>query len=240
MPSYRSLAASFAAVVVVSAGSAGAGIIRQGNSGSLSAAVDFEIDGGTLVVRLTNISNSDVLVPAEVLTGVFFDYSGGPLALTPMSAMLPAGSVVHFGPDGGGNVSGEWAYAAGLVGAPFGVAYGISSSGLGLFGPGNLFPAPNLEGPLSPDGLNYGIVPFADNVGLGNAAVTGGFPLIQAAVEFRLGGLPDDFDLGLIDRVSFQYGTSLGEPNVPTFEVPAPGATCLLALGGLLCARRRR
>ncbi|MBX3407810.1 MAG: hypothetical protein KF869_13710 [Phycisphaeraceae bacterium] len=238
----RSLPALGAAAVVAAAGQSQAGLIRTGTIGELAASADFTIDGANLVVRLSNISSADVTIPAQVLTAVFFNIDGGAVSLTPLSAVLAEGSVVHFGPDGGGNLSGEWAYRSGLVGAPWGSSYGISSSGLGLFGPPDLFPGPNLEGPLSPDGLNYGITSMSDNISSGNAAVTGGFPLIRHEVVFTLSGLPADFDLERIGNVSFQYGTSLTEPNVPTFEIPAPGAASLLMIGGALSAggRRRR
>lgn len=236
----RSLAALGAAAVVVGAGTAQAGLIRTATTGDLAAAAEFDVDGSDLVVRLSNISSADVMNPAQILTAMFFDISGGPVALTPVSAMLAPGSAVHFGPDGGGNVSGEWAYRSALVGAPWGSAYGISSAGFGLFGPPDLFPGPNLEGPLSPDGLNYGITSMGDNLSVGNAAVTGGFPLIRHEVVFTLSGLPANFDLERITNVSFQYGTGLDEPNLPTFDIPAPGAAALLALGGLAAARRRR
>lgn len=240
MPSIRSLAALGAAAVVAGAAAAPAGMIRTATIGELAASADFVVDGTTLRVRLSNISSADVTIPAHILTGMFFDIEGGPVSLTPVSAMLAEGSSVYYGPDGGGNLSGEWAYRSALVGAPWGSAYGISSSGLGLFGPPDLFPGPNLEGPLSPDGLNYGITSMGDNLSSGNAAVTGGFPLIRHEVVFTLAGLPANFDLERITNVSFQYGTSLSEPNVPTFEIPAPGAGALLALGGLVAACRRR
>ena len=119
---------------------------------------------------------------------------------------------------------------------------GISSAGFGLFGPGDVFPGGNLEGPAGPNGMNYGLVPAIDNVAVGNAAVTGGNPLIQHEVTFMLGGLPNGFELtGKIGKTSFQYGTALDdEPNIPGVLIPAPSAAALRALGGLLTARRRR
>ena len=46
------------------------------SSGDLSASVTFEFDGTSLVVTLINTSAADVLVPVDVLTGVFFDVDG--------------------------------------------------------------------------------------------------------------------------------------------------------------------
>ena len=79
-------------------------------SGSLSASAAFDVVGGNLQVVLTNTSAADVLVPTEILTAVYFDIRGNP-ALTPISALLTAGSTAFFGPTNGGNVGGEWAYA---------------------------------------------------------------------------------------------------------------------------------
>jgi hypothetical protein len=39
--------------------------------------------------------------------------------------------------------------------------------------------------------------------------------LIKNSVIFELGGLPAGFALSSIGSVSFQYGTSLDEPNIP-------------------------
>jgi hypothetical protein len=72
----------------------------------------------------------------------------------------------------------------------------------------------------------------------GNAAVTGSIPLIQNAVVFTLSGLPEGFDpTASIQNISFQYGTALTDPNLPT---PAPTSGVIALGGALLLARRRR
>src|SRR5690349_13258057 len=97
------------AALLASAGTAMGGTITlTGSAGSLSASARFENLGGNLVVTLTNTSGNDVLVPADVLTSLFFDISTGE-TLTPVSALL-GGATVFYGPNGGGNVGGEWAY----------------------------------------------------------------------------------------------------------------------------------
>ncbi|MBI4578841.1 MAG: PEP-CTERM sorting domain-containing protein [Planctomycetes bacterium] len=209
-----------------------------GSSGGLAASALFEVDGSTLVVTLTNTSTEDVAVPAEILTALFFS-SDVPLTLTRTSAVVPAGSSVAFGgTDPGGVVGGEWAYRSGLVGAPGGRPYGISSAGFGLFGPGDVFPGTNLQGPAAPDGLQYGITSAGDDTGTGNAAVTGGNALIKNQVVFRLDGLPDGFNPEeAITSVFFQYGTNLDEGG---FEIPEPHVVALMALGGLFINRRYR
>jgi hypothetical protein len=137
---------------------------------------------------------------------------------------------VLFGSDGGGNVGGEWAYASSIL-APGGATEGISSAGFGLFGNAN-FGGANLQGPVAVGGVQYGITSTGDNTATGNAAVTGGNALIQDSVVFTLGGLPAGFTLdGNISNVSFQYGTALTEPNVPSNPVPEPGTMFLLGFG---------
>lgn len=89
-----------------------------GSDATRSAQVDFTSDGlGNLFVTLTNTSLGDVGVPIDVLTGVFWAGSG---ALTPLSALLAAGSSVFQGvvenAPAGGNVGGEWAYKASIDG----------------------------------------------------------------------------------------------------------------------------
>jgi hypothetical protein len=228
----------FSCVIVPS--TASAYLLLTGESGDLSASVKFEVSGSDLIVTLTNTSTVDVMNPSMVLTAVFFtieDIS----PLTAVSAVLGPGSNVLFGTtDPGGVVGGEWAYAGGLSGAPGGATQGISSSGLGLFGSGN-FEGSDLQGPPSGavDGLQYGITSAGDNPATGNTPVTGTNALIKNAVVFTLSGLPADFEYSKISNVSFQYGTSLSEPNVP---VPEPATMVLLGSGliGLAVFGRRR
>jgi hypothetical protein len=237
-------ALSVTAAVLASATGASAGGPEPwiGAHGNLGASVDFATSGTDLIVTLTDTSTADVLVPSDVLTAVFFNVSGAPLSLTRTSAVLPAGSVVLFGgTDPGGVVGGEWAYKSGLSG-PEGTSYGISSSGLNMFGPADLFPGNNLQGPASKDGLQYGITSAGDNPATGNSAVTGDNALIKNQVVFTLGGLPPGFDpFTSVTSVAFQYGTAIGtESNFPGRPVPEPAPLALLAGAGLIFARRGR
>jgi hypothetical protein len=209
-----------------------------GTSGIRSAKVTFSdaTAGGVMTITLENIGG-EVSNPSELLTALFFDINGVG-ALTPVSALLGS-SLVAYGPDGGGNVGGEWQYLSGLAGAPGGATEGISSAGFGLFGSGN-FGGPNLEGPAAVNGMNYGIVSAIDNLAAGNAAVTGGVPLIKNSVTFTVSGLPSLFNpsaTGAITNVSFQYGTALDEPNIPCCGQEVPEPTSFILLGsGLLAA----
>ena len=205
------------------------------SEGNLAASANFSASGPTLTITLTNTSAFDVLVPADVLTALFFDCDGPALNLTPVSAILNGGSVVHFdAPPPAGNVGGEWEWEESFSNpAPQGAAYGISSSGFTLFGSGEMFGPGDLDPPTNVDGLNYGITSAGDNTATGNAPVTGGVPLIQNSVVFTLTGLPGDFDESCINNVNWQYGTGLDEPNIPE-----PAAVILLSLGALALRRR--
>jgi hypothetical protein len=212
-------------------------------SGNLAASAAFTLNTGTgiLTVVLTNTSASDVLVPADVLTAFFFGVSGN-ITLTPVSALLSGGSTVFFGANGGGNVGGEWAYGNSLVGAPGGLNQGFSSAGFGLFGDGN-FNGSDLDPPGAVNGLNFGITSAGDNTATGNAAVTGGFPLIKNQVTFTLSGAGSSLS---VNGAAFQYGTSLTEPCIgdcgPLQLAPEPSSLILLGSGltGLALLKRKR
>ncbi len=257
--------------------SAHASITFAGKSGDFSASATFDTysSGGStyLTLLLANTSMADVMEPSQVLTAVFWDSTAG---LTPVSAILGPQSTVLFAGTGFGDgvggecasnsdlwsarpklsarsavVGGEWAFKSGLSGAPGSAALGVSSSGLGLFGPGDLFPGANLQGPLSPGGLQYGITSAGDNPLTGNKAVTGDNALIQNSVlfTFRIAGAGD---LASVSDVQFQYGTDLGEAHFPaTLEVesasPVPepgtflaGALLLLPIGLSILRRFRK
>jgi len=227
-------------------------VVFTGTSGPLSASASFEIAGGNLVIVLTNTSGADALIPADLLTGVFFGLAGDP-ALTPLSATLGSGSdvvqsvwsgstqsVLHSNP---GSVGGEFAYRNGLN--QFGANQGISSSGLGIFGPSDRFPGANLAGSDNVGGLEFGILPAGDNPATGNVPLIGkpgknGEMFIHNSVTFTFAGLPTGLTLNDISNVSFQFGTSLAEPRFPgdcidcgpqTIENPEPGTLILLASG---------
>ena len=228
-------------------------LIVTGSSGSRSAEAEFDLIGSALSVTLTNTSASDVLIPIDVLTALFFTAAGDP-AFSLGSAVLDGASTVFFAPlldafgipivggtYAGGDVGAEWAYNNALSG-PLGANQGISSTGLTLFGPGDRFDTVgDLQKPASPDGLQYGLTSAGDNPLTGNTPVTGQYALIQDSVLFTF-IVPSGFGLGDISGVSFQYGTALDDPNVPGSSTPEPASLVLLGLGlgGLVIKRVRK
>lgn len=205
----------------------------SGSSGDLSAQVDFSLSGSTLTVTLINSSSSDVLVPTDILTGVFFDSAD---TLTPVSASLD-GSTVYYGtitPGSSSEVGNGWGYASGVSAhgensaiSAMGAVTGLGHSNFG-----------NQSTPLQ--GVDYGILSAGDNSATGNGGVTGHGPLIKDQVQFILTA-PSGFTLSdLGDSVVFQYGTALTDTSLAgsaqVTAVPEPstvfaGALLLLPFG---------
>ncbi|BAL94510.1 hypothetical protein RGE_11690 [Rubrivivax gelatinosus IL144] len=243
------------ALALAACGAAGAWATPVSFSGSqrnLSATVSFENVGNQLRVVLSNTSQADVRVADQVLTAVFFDLGGG-VSLTPVSAI--SGGATYMGrdkvSDAGSNVSGEWAFDGAIL--AYGAHMGISSSALdSLFGAKDRFDVnSNLYGPPSPDGLQYGITSPGDDRSTGTKGNGGVFnsPLTSGSVVF-LFDVTGTLDLNALSKITFQYGTALGEPNFTGTldnggggsEVPEPATLALAgsALLGLAAARRRR
>jgi hypothetical protein len=213
-----------------------------------SASVEFARCGSDLIVTLTNTSTADALVPTDILTAVFFEVVGNP-TLTRTSAVVPLGSSVFVGGTGVDEtppdrvVGGEWSYVNSIVAVPP-QNEGVSSTGLNIFGPGSRFPGDNLQGPDSPDGVQYGITSAGDNLltHTGNGGINGEH-LIKNSVVFTLGGFSGEPDARILSA-RFLYGTSLSEPQFEG-QVPEPASIVLAVAGAVLLSgsawsRRRR
>ncbi len=216
-------------------------------SSDLAAEAIFCIMGNMLTVQLTNTSADETLITADVLTGVFFNISGNP-DLTPVSAVLADGSSVLFPRAGDGtdmgSVGGEWAYRGDLDGTNFGGATnGISSVAIGEFDATDVFPdGDNLQGPESPNGIQYGIV---SEGGVGDDAVillTGRNALIDNSVIFKF-TFDGEIDIDDIVVTGFQYGKGTqNEPFVPPPpppDIPEPATVGLMLVGLAGIAARR-
>lgn len=219
-------------VLAALAGAAQASTFVASDAFGRAAQVEFQVSGSQLIVTLTNISTSDVLVPIDVLTGVYWSMTGSGTLSRDSALLAPGSTVIYDSQPAGGVVGGEWAYNAGLN--FHNANFGISSSGLGMFGPGDRFPGPDLEPPTSPDGVQYGIVSAGDNSATGNGGITGSGGLIKNSVVFTLGGF-SNYNFNSIANVGFQYGTDVSEPYIPT-----PGSLAALGLLGVASLRRRR
>jgi hypothetical protein len=244
---------SFTLVAVshVSEADAAAVTFTGSDSFGRAASATFDTSGTNFLVTLTNTSSADVLVPTDVLTGVFFNLSDDP-SLRRTSAVLASGSTVSYDSDGqpaGGVVGGEWAYNADVSnGSLRGVNQGISATGLGIFGPPDRFAGANLADNENVGGLDYGILSAGDNPATGNGGVTRSGGLIRNSVVFTLSGLPTGFNpMTSISNVFFQYGTNLSEPRIAgtatsnpnSQSVPEPSTMAGLLITGLAAVRSR-
>jgi len=209
--------AAFSAFLFVPHAQAGS-IDFSGSSGNLSASVNFSLSGNTLTVTLTNTSTDDVLVPTDVLTGVFFNTTH---TLTPVSAN-PNGSTVFYGALT--NVGDGWGYAAGISAQGMNSAISATGAVVGL-GHSNFSLANNAL-----QGLDYGLLSAGDKSSTGNTGVKGHGLLIKDSVTFTLTA-GNEFSLSdLNGSVVFQYGTDLSETHY-IGTVPEPSLTLLLGIG---------
>lgn len=213
------------------------------NGGGLSAQAIFDVTGNQLSVLLVNTSTADVMVPSQVLTGLFWnmtDSSGDAVSLTPVSASVNAGSsligCLFFC---GSDISRHWGYTE--ASNPTGTGHGVGASGLGgVFGAHDPF-----NGTGSLQGIDWGIVSAGDNPWTGNGGIWTGLPLVKNAVlfNFTFSGDASNFKF---DDVRFQYGSKLNEPSLcgdpvstPT-ATPEPASYALIGAGLLVLGAIRR
>ena len=247
-------------LLIPSAAQAGAVLFEGSGTGvdgvTLTASVTFEVIGDQLKIVLRNTgdtSGGSVDKSANTLTGVFFDLPEG-YTLTPTAAFVKSGSILQASTcdvEGANcatqtNVGGEFVFKEGSWSGHLG-DYGISSSGYidAAAGGGN-FNGDNLDNPDAPDGINFGIVaPQSQSPFIPNTGAMSENPLIEHKVVLWMtidGDIP--LDPLLISNVSFQYGTSLSEPQIKVFippsSVPEPVLLLMLAPAVVIGIRRRR
>ena len=222
-----------------------------------SAEAQFSVSGDNLFITLINTAPGDVMEPDQLLSSIYFRSSDGTVNLTKAGGgvFLDGSKVYRNGADvtgtaygNGGSVGGEFGFRNNLTGGFFGgnSYYGIGANGMdGFFGAGDLFAGPNLDGPGSPNGMNYGIMSAGDNPLTYNGGIANE-PIIFNSVKIQLKGA-SNLDLASILDVQFQYGTSNSGPRLTTTtltSVPEPGAVAfgIVMGGGLLgmVARGRR
>jgi hypothetical protein len=240
-----------------------------GGTGEYAAEADFTVLGGQLYLTLTNSATVPSSAPGSTLTGVNFNlaHSSPVLSFSPsssLSAKVTAGSSVYYnnngkwalftdaeaGTDPGntfnstGNVGGEWGYATGNAG------YGYNIISSGYYSATQFDPSQNLSGPVSLDGLQFGLI--SGSTATVNATVQSNFtgsnntPLVSNSTTFDLGNFSGSGLSTLITGVQFLYGTNPDHSETGTQQAaPAPSsgfaAMALLAsLGGGCYLRMRR
>lgn len=202
--------------------------VDNDSGNALSASATFDITGNDLKITLQN-TGAAATQPADVLTILYFSINGTP-TLKPVSATLGTGSsLINSGTDPG-SLGGNWQYMN--TSGPGGATAGISTTGIGQFGPSGNFGGTTAH----LGGVTFGLVN-----GLG-AGANGGMnhTLVNDTIVFDL-TLPTGFDVTSITDVGFQYGTAANEPFVPSGpppsrSVPDGGSTAMLlgaALAGL-------
>jgi hypothetical protein len=210
---------------------------------TLQASATFTVSNLDLVVTLANTAAFDPNDAPDILTGILFTIAGDPL-LTPVSAEVAPDSFIIGGhplSDFTGDVGSEWAYRNGLTKTPLGANEGISSTALGLFGKKNLFPGPTIPKSGSFNAVQFGLTTSFDSLGNDRGNIKNQ-SLIESSAVFTFSGLPENFPLGDISGVTFQYGTNVKQPELTGITViPEPTPIMLAATGlGLLALTDRR
>jgi len=240
----RGWAIALAAIALaLSAQPAKASFWTFSDSSNRAASADFSLSGNTLTITLQNTASVAPSAPSGVFTAIFFDYSGpGSITFNALnmghSAAVASGAANYSGNYGGfgpNDIGGEWAFRSGVNN----FSYGLSSTGLGDFGPGDRFNNNDLSPPASPDGPQWGIVNSTFTNGNGGVSD----PMVQdtATFTFTVNGA---FDVNAITRVFFLYGTAYGEAGGDGGggggnAVPAPAGLILLASAVPVFAFRR-
>jgi hypothetical protein len=236
-------------------------VVKKEGSETFKASATFVVSNLELVVTLSNTGTFDPRNPADILTGVFFDFAGDP-HLIPVSATVAPGSSVigHPLPLGfDGDVGGEWAYTNNLTYTTSEGTdnEGISSTKLKWFKKKDLFPGGKIPRTAPLSGAQFGITTM-DDLSSNDEGSLKNKGLIQNTVVFvfdlpnNLKNLTTDEISGDISGVTFQYGTSTTSiqkgvdiAGQLVAQIPEPNTISLVAAGllgavALTGARARR
>src|SRR5262249_4899097 len=166
----------FIATALLAAGAPAQAAYFSYSNASRSADVTFtRLDSTHLQVTLTNTFHfSGTLTPSDNVTAVFWDMAGNPaLSKVGGSAKIAIGSTVlnsafdnTTGLSDLRDVGTEYAFKQTSPGglSPLTQDYGLSSSGLGIFGVSDRFDTSRPDGvrssPADPDGINFALAPL--------------------------------------------------------------------------------
>jgi hypothetical protein len=219
----------------------------NGESGnSVQSQAEFTVSGSNLILQLFNSDSNPTTEPADVVTGITFDLTGGATLSINLAAPGPCGMALNgealwtsqTTSTTGADVCGSWTdqLSAGAT-----VDFGLATTGFnGLFNGGSI-----TVGNASPD---YGIASSSTDFG---SYPKGQFPVVQHSLTFTYDISGGPLLESQITNVTFLFGTS-GEGSVTgacqegtsciPLPAPEPGTLSLLALAGagLLFASRRR
>jgi hypothetical protein len=217
---------------------------------NLNASADFQFNGDNLTVTLTNTSTSAVTNPADLLTGLFFDFNVSKtlnlnnVTLGSGAKVYRNGSLVSQQPTNlkAENFTGGWQYQSGstVSSSISGFTQGVGTAGFGIFNG-------NLTGGQGNQQFNYGLLSASSLLTQNANNPVKQSPLIKNSLVFNFTGA-SGLSESSINKVRFQYGTNLSEPSKtnyytapppPPVKVPEPGMTVtfgflLLGAGTLL------
>lgn len=225
-------------------------ILFTGTSGNLMGSANFVLIGNTLTIEVKNSANAAASAPADVLIGIFFNLAGSPVTNLQSIAVDSSSSIVNcVGSCGAGTLvdsnvnsfTGGWEFQSGINNAATG-SYGAGTAGYGIFNGTNTGGGGGCAGNQQ---FCFGLIPVA---GASHPALDGKqFIKSGIVITLTLSGQPVDYDIrDAVSGLRLQYGTSLTEPAITTFDiypgpdpqgdVPEPSTYALMG-AGLLALR---